>query len=66
MKEEIDNSTFTVRDFNIQLPTTDKMKQKISNDVENLKAINQSYLTFTEISTQEQKDTPSFQVHAKH
>lgn len=45
MKGKIENSTLIVRDFNIQLPITDRMKEKISNDVENLNAINQCYMT---------------------
>lgn len=40
MKGEIDNSTFIVGNFNIRLPITDRMKEKISSDLENLNAIN--------------------------
>ena len=62
MKGEIDNTTFIVGDL-VQLPVTDRMKQKISYDLENLNAIYQHYLTFTEKSIQEQYDTHCFQVH---
>ena len=39
MKGEIDKPTFTVEDFKIILSITDRIKQKISNDIENLIAI---------------------------